>query len=64
MTKFKFEIRETLSRFVEVSAEFLDEAWEEVERMYDDLEIVVNADDFGARLVETQAVSKARRDLR
>ena len=64
MTKFKFEIRETLSRYVEVSAEFLDEAWEEVERMYDDLEIVLTADDFGARLVETQAVSKARRDLR
>ena len=46
MTKFKFEIRETLSRYVEVSAEFLDEAWDEVERMYDDLEIVLTAEDF------------------
>ena len=64
MTLFVFDIRETLSRKVMVRANSMEEAWDEVDRMYMESEIVLNTDDFGARLVETQAVRKARRDLR
>ena len=60
MTLFVFDIRETLSRRVMIKADSMEEAWDEVDRMYMESEIVLNADDFGARLVETQAMSKSR----
>ena len=46
MTLFVFDIRETLSRKVMVRADSMEEAWDEVDRMYMESEIVLNADDF------------------
>ena len=43
---FTFEIRETLSRRVTVQAGCMEEAWDEIDRMYMESEIVLNADDF------------------
>ena len=43
---FTFEIRETLSRRVTVHADCVEEAWDEVDRMYMESEIVLNADDL------------------
>ena len=42
----RFDIRETLSRKVMVKADSMEEAWDEVDRMYMESEIVLNADDF------------------
>lgn len=64
MNPFEFEIREVLSCRIIVQAESVNDAWDEVERMYLESEIVLDKNDFGARLVETQTMSKARRDLR
>ena len=43
---FTFEIRETLSRRITVQAGCMEEAWDEVDRMYMESEIVLNADDL------------------
>lgn len=46
MAKFTLEIVETLSRSVEVEADNLNDAFEMVEQMYSNEEIVLGAEDF------------------
>ena len=46
MTLFIFDIRETLPRKVMIRADSMEEAWDEVDRMYMESEIVLNADDL------------------
>lgn len=46
LTSFTFEIRETLSRTVVIKARSMEEAWDEVDRMYMECEVVLSADDF------------------
>lgn len=47
--KYKFKIVETLSKIVEVEAEDIDSAYEEVEEMINTEEVVLTADDFDGR---------------
>lgn len=44
--KFKIEIKETLSRIIEVEAETPDQAIEDVQVMYQKQEIVIDHDDY------------------
>ena len=46
MPTFKIEIKEVLRRTVEIEAESVDEAINIAEDMYNDAEIVLDADDF------------------
>jgi len=43
---FKIEIKETLSRVVEVKASSLDEAFNEVQSKYHDESIILDSNDF------------------
>lgn len=63
MNLFEFEIREVLSCRIIVQAESVNDAWDEVERMYMESEIVLDKNDFSERLVETQAMSKSRSEV-
>lgn len=47
--KYKFKIVETLSKIVEVEAEDIDSAYEEVKEMINTEEVVLTADDFDGR---------------
>jgi hypothetical protein len=47
--KCKFKIVETLSKIVEVEAEDIDSAYEEVEEMINTEEVILTADDFYGR---------------
>ena len=44
MALFVFDVREVLSRKVMVKADTMGEAWDEVERLYMESEIVLDAD--------------------
>ena len=44
--KYSVEVKETLSRLVEVEAESMNEAREITEKLYRNEEIVLTADDF------------------
>lgn len=44
MTLFVFDVREVLSRKVMVQADTMGDAWDEVERMYMESEIVLDAE--------------------
>lgn len=46
MNKFKIEIQETLQRVVEVEADSLEEALDQVDSMYQNEEIVLGEHDF------------------
>lgn len=46
MPKFKIEIKEVLKRTIEIEADSLWEATEIAEEMYNNEEIVLDADDF------------------
>jgi hypothetical protein len=50
MTKYKVEIKETLSRTVETEAESEDAAVEKVRQMYRNYDIILDASDY----VETE----------
>lgn len=47
--KYKFKIVETLSKIVEVEAEDIDSAYEEVEEMINTEEVILTDDDFYGR---------------
>lgn len=47
--KYKFKIIETLSEIVEVEADDRDSAYEKVEEMIAEEEVVLTADDFEGR---------------
>lgn len=44
--KFKATVTETLSRTVKIEANNVDEAMQEIEKMYSNGDIVLTADDF------------------
>lgn len=46
METFKIEVKETLSRIVEIEANSYDEAYFKVKEMYNSEEIVLDADDY------------------
>jgi len=46
MATFKIEVRETLSRLIEIEAQSIDEAYLKAKEMYSSQEIVLDADDF------------------
>jgi len=52
MPLFKIEVREVLSRVVEIEAEDLETAIEKVEEQCNESEIVLDSDDFISRDVE------------
>ena len=53
MKTYKIRIIETLSRDVEVSAEDIDDAFDEIEHKYQSGKIVLDADDFqGAEFIK------------
>ena len=52
MPEFKIEIKETLSRTVEVQAKSLEHALEIVSKQYNDEIIVLDSDDFVAHSIE------------
>ena len=46
METFKIEVKETLSRIIEVKANSEDEAFSKIQSLYNKEEIVLDADDF------------------
>lgn len=46
METFKIEIKETLSRVIEIEANSADEAFSKIENLYKNEEIVLDADDY------------------
>lgn len=52
METFKIEIKEFLSRIVEIQANNLDEAISKVKQMYRNEEIVLDSEDFVATEIE------------
>lgn len=46
METFKIEIKETLSRTIEIEANSMDEAYSKVREMYRDEEILLDSDDY------------------
>jgi hypothetical protein len=46
MKKYKIEVKETLSRIIEVDASSQEEAYSKVKDLYQAEEIVLDADDF------------------
>lgn len=50
METFKIEIKETLSRIIEIEANSMDEAFSKIQDLYKKEEIVLDADDY----VETE----------
>ena len=46
MNKFGFEIKELLSRKIEIKANSIDEAYEKVKEMYEKEEIVLDDSDY------------------
>ncbi len=52
MGKFKVEVQEVSSKIIEVEAEELDEAIEQIKKMYLNEEIILNHDDFLGACIE------------
>jgi uncharacterized membrane protein len=50
METFKIEVKETLSRIIEIEANSADEAFSKIQDLYNKEEIVLDADDY----VETE----------
>lgn len=50
METFKIEVKETLSRVIEIEANSADEAFSKIQDLYEKEEIVLDADDY----VETE----------
>ena len=50
METFKIEVKETLSRVIEIEANSVDEAFSKIQDLYKNEEIVLDADDY----VETE----------
>lgn len=46
MKKFKIEVKETLSRIIEINANSIDEALENVQQIYKNEKIILDNDDF------------------
>jgi hypothetical protein len=46
MKKFKIEVKETLSRIIEIDANSIDEALDDVKKIYKKEEIILDSDDF------------------
>jgi hypothetical protein len=46
METYKIEVKETLSRIIEIDANSFDEALEDVQKMYKNEEIILDNDDF------------------
>ena len=46
METFKIEVKETLSRVIEIEASSVDEAFSKIQDLYKKQEIVLDADDF------------------
>ncbi len=46
MKTYKIEVKETLSRIIEIDANSFDEALEDVQKMYKNEEIILDSDDF------------------
>ncbi len=46
MKKFKIEVKETLSRIIEINANSINEALENVQKIYKNEEIILDNDDF------------------
>jgi len=53
MEKFKIEVKETLSRIIEIEANSMEEAYSKVKIQYQEEEIVLDYDD----LVETDFIN-------
>lgn len=56
MPTFNIEIKEVLKRTVEIEAESVDEAINIAEDMYNDAEIVLDADDFAYTDIKEEQV--------
>jgi hypothetical protein len=52
METFKIEVKETLSRIIEIEANSADEAFSKIQDLYKKEEIVLDADDY----VETEVL--------
>ena len=50
METFKIEVKETLSRIIEIEANSVDEAFSKIQNLYKNEKIVLDADDY----VETE----------
>ena len=60
MGKYNVRVEETLGRIVTVEAESPDEAEAIVQKMYDNSEVILSADDFcGVEIYESEEVSNA-----
>jgi hypothetical protein len=46
MKTYKIEVKETLSRIIEIDANSIDEALDDVKKIYKKEEIILNSDDF------------------
>jgi hypothetical protein len=46
MKTYKIEVKETLSRIIEINANSIDEALENVQKIYKNEEIILDNDDF------------------
>ena len=46
MKTYKIEVKETLSRIIEIDANSIDEALEDVQKIYKKEEIILDSDDF------------------
>ena len=56
METFKFEIREILSRVVEVEADTVDDAYDVVKAMYKNEDIVLDAEDVVTTEIEEYSI--------
>ncbi|MBC7411343.1 MAG: DpnD/PcfM family protein [Bacteroidia bacterium] len=52
METFKIEVKETLSRTIEIEANSMDEAYSKIREMYRDEEIVLDSEDY----IETEFI--------
>lgn len=52
METFRIEVKETLSRTIEIEANSMDEAYSKVREMYRDEEIVLDSEDY----IETEFI--------
>ncbi len=46
MNKFKIEVKETLSKVIEIEAENVEEAIQKVSKFYKDEEIILDSEDY------------------
>jgi len=58
METFKIEVKETLSRVIEIEANSADEAFSKTQKLYKNEEIVLDADDYvGVNFIDLKAPS-------